>query len=79
MKAQPLETDRLLLKPLCSADASQMQKNFPRWEIVRYLSATFPWTYPDDLSSHYVDNVALPTINNEMAWFGLSDEKKIHL
>ncbi|MCW2254192.1 hypothetical protein M2263_000283 [Providencia alcalifaciens] len=42
MKAQPLETARLLLKPLCSADASQIQKNFPRWEIVRYLTATFP-------------------------------------
>lgn len=76
MKAQPLETERLLLKPLCSADASQMQKKFPRWEIVRYLAAAFPWPYPDDFASHYVDNVALPTINNEMAWFWTIRRKK---
>ncbi|WP_336431256.1 hypothetical protein [Providencia burhodogranariea] len=46
MKAKQLETTRLLLKPLCSADALQIQKIFPRWKIVRDLAATFPWTCP---------------------------------
>ncbi|MFW8236835.1 GNAT family N-acetyltransferase, partial [Klebsiella pneumoniae] len=30
-----LYTERLLLKPLSSDDSSQIQKLYPRWEIVR--------------------------------------------
>jgi hypothetical protein len=37
-----LSTERLLLQPLVSADAEQIQRVFPRWEIVRYLIGTIP-------------------------------------
>lgn len=35
-------TPRLILKPLRSEDALQIQHVFPRWEIVRYLIASVP-------------------------------------
>lgn len=43
MATPQLETARLLLKPLVSEDAAQIQRIFPRWEIVRYLIASVPW------------------------------------
>jgi len=68
MQIPTLKTDRLLLKPLVSADALQIQKIFPRWEIVRYMVASIPWPYPDDAASHYVDNIALPAMAEGLAW-----------
>jgi len=38
-----LETARLVLLPLDLADAEQVQRLFPQWEIVRYLNALVPW------------------------------------
>jgi len=37
-----LKTGRLLLRPLQLADAEQVQRIFPRWEIVQYLNASIP-------------------------------------
>lgn len=37
-----LYTERLLLKPLASEDASQIQLLYPRWEIVRYMVSSVP-------------------------------------
>ncbi|MBB1201540.1 N-acetyltransferase [Enterobacteriaceae bacterium 89] len=64
-----LETSRLLLKPLRSEDAVQIQQKFPRWEIVRYLISTVPWPFPEGAASHYVNNVALPANQNGSGWF----------
>lgn len=49
-----LETARLWLKPLCIDDAPVIQRRFPRWEVVRYLTAQVPWPYPDDGAENYV-------------------------
>lgn len=57
-----IETERLLLRPLQSDDAEQIQRLFPRWEIVRHLSDKVPWPYPDDGARYFVDNIALPQI-----------------
>lgn len=43
-----LETASLWLKPLAMRDAPAIQRRFPRWEIVQYLSAGVPWPYPPD-------------------------------
>src|SRR5437879_6010270 len=52
-KTPVLETDRLILRPLRLKDAPAIQRRFPRWEIVRYLSAQVPWPYPpDDAAKH---------------------------
>lgn len=69
MQIPTLKTERLLLKPLVSEDALQIQKLFPRWEIVRYLVSSIPWPYPDNAASHYVDNIALPAMAKGLAWF----------
>jgi RimJ/RimL family protein N-acetyltransferase len=37
-----LETPRLLLRPLELADAEQIERIFPHWEVVRYLNAIVP-------------------------------------
>lgn len=48
-----LETARLILRPLRADDAPVIQRRFPRWEIVRHLTAAVPWPYPvDDAASH---------------------------
>lgn len=40
------ETPRLLLRPLDLFDADELQRAFPRREIVQYLSPGGPWPYP---------------------------------
>lgn len=57
-----LETSRLMLKPLTPEDAPVMQRRFPRWDIVRYLSTRVPWPYPDDGARSYI-----ALCQNEMA------------
>jgi ribosomal-protein-alanine N-acetyltransferase len=52
-----LETVRLLLKPLALTDADQIQRLFPRWEIVRYLNAAIPWPYPADGAKTFIERV----------------------
>ena len=60
MTIPTLTTERLLLKPLVAEDAVQIQKLYPRWEIVRYMVSSVPWPYPDNGAENYVNNVALP-------------------
>ena len=64
----PLQTSRLLLRPLELADAPQTQLLFPRWEIVRYLAKTVPWPYPPDGAHSYYRDVALPAMEREEQW-----------
>lgn len=67
-KIAPLETRRLLLRPLELADAEQIQMHFPHWEIVRYLRSIVPWPYPADGALQYVRDSALPAIERGEAW-----------
>jgi RimJ/RimL family protein N-acetyltransferase len=64
-----LNTEHLLLKPLASEDASQIQMLYPRWEIVWYMVSSVPCPYPDNGAENYVNNVALPDMENGIAWF----------
>jgi len=63
-----LETERLFLKPLALADAEQIQKLFPRWEIVRYLNAAIPWPYPADGARTFIEKV-LPEMERGESYF----------
>ena len=63
-----LETPRLLLRPLELADAEQIQRIFPQWEIVRYLAAVVPWPYPPDGAYKFIRDMALPAIARGEAW-----------
>lgn len=64
-----LETARLLLKPLALEDSEQIQKVFPRWEIVKYLNAAVPWPYPPNGAEHFVREIALPEMAEGVSWF----------
>lgn len=64
----PLETPRLILRPLELADADQIQELFPQWEIVRYLTATVPWPYPPDGAATFVRDRVLPAVDRGESW-----------
>lgn len=67
MTIPTLTTDRLLLIPLVAGDAVQIQRLYPRWEIVRYMVSSVPWPYPDNGAEYYVNNVALPDMEKGIA------------
>jgi len=68
---------RLLLKPLVAEDAQQIQKLYPRREIVRYMVASVPWPYPENGAENYVNNVALPDMAKGIAWFWTIRKREI--
>jgi hypothetical protein len=43
-----LESRRLTLRPLDVSDSDAVQRVFPRWEIVQFMSRMIPWPYPAD-------------------------------
>jgi RimJ/RimL family protein N-acetyltransferase len=63
-----LETPRLVLKPLVLADADQIQALFPHWDIVRYLTNTVPWPYPENGAHTWCRDIALPAMERGEAW-----------
>jgi RimJ/RimL family protein N-acetyltransferase len=63
-----LETPRLRLLPLDLVDAPAVQAEFPRWEIVRYLSTAVPWPYPPDGALSMRD-AALPAMAAGTGWY----------
>jgi RimJ/RimL family protein N-acetyltransferase len=63
-----LETERLLLRPLELADAEQIQRLFPQWEIVKYLNAVVPWPFPADGSLTHIHDAALPAMAAGDEW-----------
>lgn len=64
----PLETARLILRPLELADAEQVQKLFPKWEIVQFLAKRVPWPYPEDGALTYYRDDALPAMARGDQW-----------
>jgi RimJ/RimL family protein N-acetyltransferase len=64
----PLETPRLILRPLELTDAAQTQALFPHWEIVRFLNNKVPWPYPADGAYAFFRDVSLPAIARGECW-----------
>jgi RimJ/RimL family protein N-acetyltransferase len=64
----PLETRRLLLRPLALADAEQIQPLFAHWEVVRLLSSRVPWPYPPDGALKHLRDEVLPAVERGDAW-----------
>ncbi len=61
-------TARLLLKPLELADAPQIQRLFPQWDVVKYLAARVPWPYPPDGAEQFIREVAVPQMVRGEGW-----------
>jgi len=41
-----IKTDRLILRPSILDDATDIQKYFNNWEIIKWLKPPVPWPYP---------------------------------
>ncbi len=65
---RPLETARLLLRPLELADAEQVQRLFPQWAVVEYLMNHVPWPYPADGAMIFLHDRALPAMERGDEW-----------
>jgi ribosomal-protein-alanine N-acetyltransferase len=52
-----LESQRLILRPMRLDDGPVVQRRFPRWEVVQYLSDSVPWPYPNDGGQTYVNMI----------------------
>jgi RimJ/RimL family protein N-acetyltransferase len=63
-----LYTERLILRPLQLADAEAVQREFPHWDVVRYLNAAVPWPYPEDGAFAYLRDIALPAVAAGKEW-----------
>jgi RimJ/RimL family protein N-acetyltransferase len=63
-----LYTERLILRPLQLADAEAVQREFPHWDVVRYLNAAVPWPYPEDGALAYLRDIALPAVAAGKEW-----------
>lgn len=63
-----LETQRLVLKPLAQSDAPWIQREFPHWDIVKYLSHRVPWPYPEDGAESFLRDVCLPQMEKGEAY-----------
>jgi RimJ/RimL family protein N-acetyltransferase len=63
-----IATSRLVLRPLELADADTIQRVFPRWEIVRFMSTNIPWPYPVDGALTFIRDIALPAMQRETEW-----------
>lgn len=63
-----METSRLVLRPLALSDADAVQSLFPKWEIVKFLTNQIPWPYPADGALTFIQDNALPAMQNGTAW-----------
>jgi ribosomal-protein-alanine N-acetyltransferase len=58
---EPLETNRLLLRPLREEDSVRTQLLFPHWEVLKYMARVIPWPYPEDGALEFARRV-LPKV-----------------
>lgn len=65
-----LTTARLVLRPMALSDAPAVQKQFERFEVVRYLNCSVPWPYPDDGAQFFLEWIQGPVVRagREQAW-----------
>ena len=54
------QTERLILTELQLSDAPTYTKHFINYEVIRHLSATVPWPYPEDGVLNYMTHDILP-------------------
>jgi RimJ/RimL family protein N-acetyltransferase len=65
----PLETPRLILRPVKFTDAQQVQALFPHWEIVKYLDKIVPWPYPPGGVETFYRSVVMPGMERGKYWY----------
>jgi len=65
-----LTTARLRLEPVAMEHAPALQRHFADWEVIRHLSSTVPWPYPEDGVERFFMDHLLPRVEAGlvMAW-----------
>ncbi|WP_156292409.1 GNAT family N-acetyltransferase [Serratia oryzae] len=64
-----LKTHRLILQPLELSDSADIQRLFPHWEIVKYITHQVPWPYPEGAARQFIQEVALPNMAKGSGWY----------
>ncbi|MFZ1874096.1 MAG: GNAT family N-acetyltransferase [Chania sp.] len=64
-----LKTHRLILQPLELSDSEDIQRLFPRWEIVQYITNQVPWPYPEGAARQFIQEIALPNMEEGSGWY----------
>lgn len=63
------ETERLVLREVTARDIPSYTKHFVDYEVIRNLSTSVPWPYPNDGVADYINNVIVPNQgNNKWVW-----------
>ncbi len=57
MKTPTLDTERLILRPLCMEDAEQIQEKFNNWNVIKIIGGGVPWPYPDDGAITFLESI----------------------
>jgi len=63
-----LGTERLILRELIESDAPAYQKYFVNYEVIRQLTLSVPWPYPEDGVLNYLRSEILPNQGKDR-WF----------
>ncbi|KFK97669.1 MULTISPECIES: GNAT family N-acetyltransferase [unclassified Serratia (in: enterobacteria)] len=64
-----LKTHRLILPPLELSDSEDIQRLFPQWEIVKYITSQVPWPYPEGAARQFIQEIALPSMEKNSGWY----------
>jgi len=70
-----LHTPRLVLRPVRSKDAPEIQRRFPRWDVVKWLNTDVPWPYPPDGAATYVARCREEMANGEKSHWAIVPRK----
>mgnify|MGYP006271799953 CR=1 FL=1 len=65
------ETERLILRGVTEADIPCYQKHFADYEIIRHLTKSAPWPYPEDGAERFLKDVILPRQGNDRWMWGI--------
>lgn len=60
MKIPTFETDRLILRGVTLEDTPSYKKNFVDYEVIRHLSSSVPWPYPENGIETFLKDMILP-------------------
>ncbi len=66
-----LVTDRLILRGITENDIPLYEKNFINYEIIRHLSASVPWPYPENGVKEYLREAIFPKQGKDLWMWGL--------
>lgn len=71
MKIPTFTTTRLVLKEITDNDFASYEKHFIDYEVIRYLTATIPWPYPNGGFKDYFERTIKPHLGKDKWLWGI--------